>query len=53
LFARLLARLLPSERSQSLLNVREHIDLESYRIQQTSSGPIELVQGEGMLDWDK
>ncbi len=50
LFARLLARSLPSERSQSLLNVREHIDLESYRIQQTSSGPIELVQGEGMLD---
>jgi len=50
LFARLLARSLPSERSQSTLNIREHIDLESYRIQQTSSGSITLVQGEGKLD---
>jgi type I restriction enzyme, R subunit len=33
-----------------LLNVREHIDLESYRIQQTSSGPIALEKGEGKLD---
>jgi type I restriction enzyme R subunit len=49
LFARLLARSLPSERSQPLLNVREHIDLESYRIQQTSSGPIALEKDEGKL----
>lgn len=50
LFSRLLARSLPSERSQPALNIREHIDLESYRIQQTSSGTIALAQGEGRLD---
>ena len=50
LFARLLARSLPSERSQPALNIREHIDLESYRIQQTSSGSIVLGQEDGRLD---
>ncbi|MBN1993098.1 MAG: hypothetical protein JW953_10375 [Anaerolineae bacterium] len=45
-----MSRSLPRERSQPALNVREHIDLESYRIQQTSSGPIKLKQGEGKLD---
>lgn len=50
LFARLLARSLPTERSQPALNLREHIDLESYRIQQTTSGSILLAQGDGELN---
>jgi len=50
LFARLLARILPADNSQSFLNLREHIDLESYRIQQTSSGSIVLAREEGKLD---
>lgn len=50
LFARLLARSLPSERDQPALNIREHVDLESYRIQQTSSGSIALERKNGRLD---
>ena len=47
LFARLLNRMLPRGRNQLPLSVQENIDLESYRIQQTHSGPLALEQQNG------
>lgn len=50
LFGRLLLRSLPQERAKPMLNLREHIDLESYRVQQTSSGSITLNKENGKFD---
>ena len=49
LFARLLIRMLRDDKQRLLLNVAENVDLESYRVQQTSQGKIEMTQGEGWL----
>jgi type I restriction enzyme R subunit len=49
LFARLLIRMLRDDKERLLLNVAENVDLESYRVQQTSQGKIELARGEGWL----
>ncbi|MEZ4865552.1 MAG: type I restriction endonuclease [Caldilineaceae bacterium] len=50
LFGRLLLRMLPQEHAKPMLNLREHIDLESYRIQQSFSGSIALEGENGKLD---
>ena len=50
LFARLLLRALPQEREKASLRAAEYADLESYRIQKTFSGNIDLQSGVGMLD---
>jgi type I restriction enzyme R subunit len=50
LFSRLLLRALPKEKDRSPIHVQELVDLESYRIQQTFSGSINLRKGEGKID---
>ncbi|HHG90166.1 MAG TPA: type I restriction endonuclease subunit R [Devosia sp.] len=50
LFGRLLLRALPAETQRERLSVRELVDLESYRIQQTHSGKISLPHGQGQID---
>jgi len=49
-FARYLRRLLPADRAELPVEVQQNIDMESYRIQQTSSGKIALEQKAGMLE---
>jgi len=49
LFARLLLRVLPQERERNPLAVQDMVDLESYRIQQTFSGRVQLQRGGGPL----
>ncbi len=49
-FARHLRRLLPSDRAELPREVQQNIDMESYRIQQTSSGKITLDRKPGILD---
>jgi len=49
-FARYLRRLLPSERDELPREVQQNIDMESYRIQQTSRGAIRLERRAGQLE---
>ncbi len=49
-FARHLRRLLPPDRVELPREVQQNIDMESYRIQQTSSGKIALERKTGVLE---
>ena len=49
-FARYLRRLLPSDQPELPLEVQQDIDMESYRIQETSRGAIPLQRGNGVLN---
>ena len=49
-FSRHLRRLLPFDRAELPLEVQQNIDMESYRIQQTRSGGIQLERKAGRLD---
>lgn len=49
-FARYLRRLLPASREELPKEVQQNIDMESYRIQQTSSGKIRLERQAGQLE---
>lgn len=49
-FARYLRRLLPGDRDTLPREVQQNIDMESYRIQQTSSGRIRLERNASVLD---
>jgi hypothetical protein len=49
-FARHLRRLLPADRIELPREVQQNIDMESYRIQQTSAGRIALQRTGGTLD---
>ena len=49
-FARHLRRLLPPDRVSLPRDVQQNIDMESYRIQQTGSGRIDLERRQGSLD---
>ncbi|MBC7292948.1 MAG: type I restriction endonuclease subunit R, partial [Thermoleophilia bacterium] len=49
-FARHLRRLLPADRDTLPWEVQQNIDMESYRLQQTSSGRIALERKAGLLD---
>jgi len=44
-FGRLLLRRLPASRERLPIEIQQNIDIESYRIQQTSSGKISLPRG--------
>jgi type I restriction enzyme R subunit len=48
-FSRHLRRLLPADKPQLPVEVQQNIDMESYRLQQTSAGRIELGRGPGKL----
>ncbi|MCP9850842.1 RNA-binding domain-containing protein [Cyanobium sp. Morenito 9A2] len=48
-FARYLRRLLPADQLELPLEVQQNIDMESYRIQETSRGAIPLDRGNGVL----
>ena len=49
-FARHLRRLLPTDREELPREVQQNIDMESYRIQETGSGRIDLARKTGVLD---
>ncbi|MHB8420551.1 MAG: AlbA family DNA-binding domain-containing protein [Myxococcales bacterium] len=49
-FARYLRRLLPADRDELPREVQQNIDMESYRLQQTSSGRIALERKPGLLE---
>ncbi len=49
-FGRHLRRLLPVDRAELPREVQQNIDMESYRIQQTSAGKIVLERKPGILD---
>ena len=49
-FTRLLRRLLPTDREELPYEVQQNIDMESFRIRQTSSGRIGLERQVGQLD---
>ena len=49
-FARHLRRLLPVAREELPREVQQNIDMESYRLQETRSGRIELERTAGVLD---
>ena len=49
-FARHLRRLLPADRIELPREVQQNIDMESYRIQQTSAGRIALQRAGGALE---
>lgn len=49
-FARYLRRRLPADRAELPREVQQNIDMESYRLQQTSSGKIGLERKPGLLD---
>ena len=49
-FARHLRRLLPGAQAELPREVQQNIDMESYRIQETSSGKIALERKPGVLD---
>jgi type I restriction enzyme R subunit len=49
-FARYLRRLLPPDRTELPREVQQNIDMESYRLQQTTSGRIALDRRPGVLD---
>jgi len=50
LFSRLLQRALPPEKQRERFAVHDLVDLESYRIQQTYSGKINLPHKDGQID---
>ncbi len=49
-FARYLRRLLPADQEELPHEVQENIDMESYRVQETGSGKIDLERKAGTLD---
>ncbi len=49
-FARNLRRLIPAEREKLPLEVQQNIDMESYRIQQTSNRRIKLERNGGRIE---
>ena len=49
-FARCLGALLPPEQNSLPAEVQQAIDMDSFRIQQTGSGGIDLRSGNGILD---
>ena len=49
-FARSLRRLLPADQEELPHEVQENIDMESYRVQETESGKIDLERKTGTLD---
>ena len=49
-FARYLQRRLPPSHERLPKEIQEQIDMESYRVQRTSSGKIELARGVGELE---
>ncbi len=49
-FVRCLGPLLPPEEDSLPVEVQQAIDMESFRIQQTGSGGIDLLSGNGTLD---
>ena len=49
-FGRLLLRKLPASLERLPLEIQQNIDIESYRIKQTSKGPIPLPRGEKELN---
>ena len=49
-FARYLKRLLPADREELPREVQQNIDMESYRVQQTSRGKIALERQAGQLE---
>ncbi len=49
MFARHLRRLIPGDRAELPREVQQNIDMESYRIQQTSGGKIALERKSGVL----
>lgn len=49
-FAYFLRRILPSSRDRLPIEIKEQIDLDSYRIQLMSSGKIKIPGGEGELE---
>ena len=49
-FARHLRRLLPADRQELPIEVQQNIDMESYRIRETSSGRVALDRRAGVLD---
>jgi len=49
-FARYLRRLVPADREELPREVQQNIDMESYRIQQTSTGKIKLERQAGQLE---
>jgi type I restriction enzyme, R subunit len=49
-FGRLLLRKLPASLERLPLEIQQNIDIESYRIQQTSKGPITLSRGTKELE---
>ena len=49
-FARHLRRLLPVDHDELPREVQQNIDMESYRIQETSAGSIALTRKQGVLD---
>jgi len=49
-FARCLRRLIPADNEQLPREVQQNIDMESYRIQETSRGKIPLERRAGQLD---
>ena len=49
-FARHLRRLLPADPDELPREVQQNIDMESYRIQETSAGSIALTRKQGVLD---
>ena len=50
LFARLMIKMLPPGEDRPSLQVAENVDLESYRIVETRSGPIKLDEENGWID---
>ncbi len=49
-FGRLLLRKLPVKREQLPVEIQKNIDMESYRVQKTSSGKIKLARGTAELE---
>ena len=49
-FARYLRRLLPADQEELPHEVQQNIDMESYRVQETGSGKIDLERKTGTLD---
>jgi type I restriction enzyme R subunit len=50
LFGRLLLRKLPADRDQLPVEIQQNIDMDSYRLQQTSKGGIRLEKGTHQLE---
>ena len=49
-FARHLRRLIPADREELPREVQQNIDMESYRLQETRSGRVEMERNSGVLD---